>query len=142
MVGNLYGCLGIYATADIQCHERLSPDADRAHVESALSAALRATKVATLSSAVVRVHTIKDTGKTDRRVVVRTDAGECLSLGANSRRVLIGVFLENRHLSMDRLAADMVANPVVQRAVVGELSAAVGPVETLGLYAEGACECG
>ena len=140
MVGNLYGCLGIYATADIQCHERLSPTANRARVESALSEALRATRLAKLNSAVVRVHTIKDDGKTERRVVLRTDAGERLSLGANSRRVLIGVFLENRHLSMDELAPDMVANPVVQRAVVGELSTVVGPVESLGLYAEGACE--
>ena len=140
MLGNLYGCLGVYASSDIGCHERLAPDADRKRLESALSTALRATGLAPLSSAVVRIHTIKDVGKTERRVVVRTEDGELVSLGTSSRCVLIGVFLENRHLSMDDLDADIVANPVVQRAVLGELLGLVGPVVSQGLYAEGSRE--
>ena len=141
MVGKLYGCLGVYASSDIECHERLAPSGERKDLESALSGALRATGLTPLNSAVARVHTIKDVGKTERRVVVRTDEGDAVTLGTSSRCVLIGVFLENRHLSMDDLDADIVANPVVQRAVLGELLATVGPVVPRGLYAEGSREC-
>ena len=136
MVGNLYGCLGIYATTDVASHDRLAPGPERARLESRLSTALRGTGVSRLRKAVARIHTIKDVGKTDRRVTVRTDDGAVATLGGNSCRVLIGVFLENRHLSMDELSADVLANPVVQRTVVGELAASVGSVEAVRLYAE------
>ena len=50
--------------------------------------------------------------------------------------MLIGVFLENRHLSMDELSTDIVANPRVQGAVLDALSAVVEAVDVLRLYAE------
>ena len=136
MVGSLYGCVGIYATADLACHERLAARDQRAQVESSLRAALRGTGIHLLRNAVVRIHTIKDVGKTDRRVTLRTDDGVGVSLGHNSRRVLIGVFLENRHLSMDELPANIVEDPRLQDAVLRELSRVTQPVNALRLYAE------
>ena len=70
MVGNLYGCVGIYGTTDLTCHERLAPGEERRRLESTLSTALRATRLRALSKAMARIHTIKDVGKTDRRVNV------------------------------------------------------------------------
>ena len=113
------GVWAFFATADIGCHDRLASDTERERLESSLSMALRRTGLTALGRAVVRIHTIKDVGKTERRVRVRTDDGGLAKLGRSSHRVLIGVFLENRHLSMDALSADIVENPVVQRAVAG-----------------------
>ena len=136
VVGNLYGCVGIYATTDIACHDRLAPGPERERFELSLSTALRGTGVTPLSKAVARIHTIKDVGKTDRQVTVRTDDGAVVTLGKSSCRVLIGVFLENRNLSMEGLSADIVENPFVQRTVVRALSASVGSVMAVSLYAE------
>ena len=136
MVGSLYGCVGIYATTDLACHERLAAHDQRDQVESSLGTALRGTAIHSLSNAVVRIHTIKDVGKTDRRVTLRTDDGVGLSLGHSSRRVLIGVFLENRHLSMDELSADIVGDAGLQNAVLRELSRVTEPLIPLRLYAE------
>ena len=140
MVGNLYGCVGIYATGDTSCHDSLAPHSHRTDLERALSRALRESGVTTLSSAEARIHTIKDVGKTERRLTLRVDDGTQLSVGSNTNRVLIGVFLQNRHLSIDALPPDIVANPVVQRAVMKELSAFAGPVDSLRLYSEATCE--
>ena len=136
MIGNLYGCIGIYETSAIQCHDRLAPGMERSPLESALSAALRQTSVTSLRSAIVRIHTIKDVGKTARRITIRTDDDDSVTVGTSSRRVLIGVFLQNKHLSTDRLSDKLVANCDVQSAVLRVLTTFVQPVTSLPLYAE------
>ena len=140
MVGNLYGCLGIYETSDIQWHDRLAPGRDRVRLERELSVAVRSSGVRSLASAVIRIHTIKDVAKTDRRVTVRTDTGAIVSVGTNSRRTLIGVFLENRHLSIDGFPSRIARQCLVQHPLVRTLSAVVGSVVPLDLYAEAATE--
>ena len=137
MVGNLYGCLGIYATTDIECHTRLAQSKERYQLETALSDALRATRVAPLRTAVARLHTIRDVAKTQRRVAAKTRDGMHVSVGTDSRRVFIGIFLENKHLSIDALSPRLVAEPGVQHAVMRALSKAVGPTQPLDLYSEG-----
>ena len=137
MIGNLYGCLGIYVTTNIDCHDQLADGVVRGELEKRLSQALRNVKIAALTNAVVRLHTIRDVGKTERGVTVATDDGAAITIGAESRRVLIGVFVENRHLSMDKLPPQLVEAPPVQDAVRRTLSAALGPLKALKLYAEG-----
>lgn len=136
MVGDLYGCLGIYATPDKDAHDRLAPGKDRVSLESALSSELRATGLSPLRNAMARVHTIKDVNKTERRITLKTDAGAQMSVGENTSRVLIGVFLKNKHLSVESLSLEIANNRLVQRAVAGQLSALVGTVEPLPLYGE------
>ena len=136
MVGELYGCLGIYNAADISGHDRLAPGEERRGLEERISRGLRESGIARLGNAVVRIHTIYDVEKTERQISIKTEDGERVAVGTSTRRLLIGVFLENKHLSMGELPPKIVECRSVQRAVIKELEGVLGPVESLPLYHE------
>ena len=136
MVGNLYGCLGIYESADISGHDRLAPGEERRRLEEQLSLALRDTEVPRLGSAVARIHTIYDVNKTEREIWLKTEDGDRVAVGTSTRRLLVGVFLENKHLSMGELPGEIVGCQSVQWAVRRELEGVLGPVKSLPLYHE------
>ena len=136
MVGSLYGCFGIYATPEIDWHDRLVPGPLRSRLEESLSMAVRATGLKMLRHASIRIHTIKDAAKTSRRVTVQTDDGTFVTVGENSHRTLIGVFVENKNLSMDALPRSVTTHSAIQDALIRGISSTVGPVLPLSLYAE------
>ena len=123
MTGDLYGCAGIFESPTCHIAAMLSEPDAKARVERHLEAALRQTKVSPLRSASPVIHVIADINKTDRLIKLRTETGGYVTAGEASSRVLIGVFLRNKHLSMLSLSEDLqaLAANVTRNVLVAEL---------------------
>jgi len=140
MVGDLYGCAGLYSTAHIDAYDALSNPAQRRKWERIIQEALRGLRGGRLKSAMVTLHGIKDVNKTERRVVAETTGGRRVEIGTPSRRVLIGVFYRNRSLSMDAINESALAKVKAPEAIQRVLAELVGDPDLVNLepYGEAA----
>jgi HD superfamily phosphohydrolase len=138
MIGDLYGCIGIYSTARIESYDMLTDQSFRRSVEQKIEARLRKIKQSSLKSTIIAIHAIKDVNKTQRQITVTTDAGRQVSVGTPSHQVLIGVFFKNAHLSVTSISRSMLEEHRVSHAVQGELKQvfADSEIEELTLYGE------
>ncbi|RKX43294.1 MAG: hypothetical protein DRP27_08305, partial [Thermotogae bacterium] len=94
MVGNLYGCLGIFSSSNTDFCPRLLDRQTRIQLENALSTKLREYCGKRFRTAMLRLHGIEDVNKTQRQVRLRTDSREQVVVGEPSKRLLIGVFFK------------------------------------------------
>lgn len=99
MVGDLYGCLGVYAVTEEDLPLVGKPDEDVlvTYLEDWLGAHSR------FSSMKLAVHLIWDVAKTERRITLRTSNGQSHTVGRDVRRLLIGVFTKARGLGLATL---------------------------------------
>lgn len=131
MLGDLYGCVGIYSTSSVEVHDELSNKAAdhalkveqlanlyqeqpeliqlpmRRSLEKLLEDLLRGLGIGDLKTALIAIHTIKDVNKTQRQIRILTSKGKYIEIGDPTRRVLIGVFFKNAHLSMSKISPDL-----------------------------------
>jgi uncharacterized protein len=121
MIGDLYGCIGIYSTRVIESYEMLTDQSFRRSVEQEIETRLRKLKQTSLKSTVIAIHAIKDVNKTQRQVTLRTDKGKQLSIGAQSHQVLIGVFFKNAHFSVTSMPHPMLEEHEISKEVGGVL---------------------
>jgi uncharacterized protein len=138
MIGDLYGCIGIYSTACIDSYEMLTDQSFRHSVEREMGDQIRKLKHTSLKSTILAIHAIKDVNKTQRQVILKTDKGRQLSIGTPSSQVLIGVFFKNAHFSMTSMPHSMLEEYGVSHQV-GEVLKKVfkdSEVKELTLYGE------
>lgn len=102
-VGDLYGCVGIYATPDVSSAAVLEDKIEKRVIEGMLSNAVRVFGGSPFKNALVAIHFIKDVNKTERKIEIATKSGRTLLIGSNSHRALVGVFLKNVAHSMSLL---------------------------------------
>jgi len=107
MVGDLFGCCGIFTTTSVaNCRDMMVPWI-RPHIEHLLRMRLREwakkNRVLRLESVLVALHFIIDVNKTDRAVDLRI-GDEVLRIGARSNCAHIGVFFRNKGLGMPETA--------------------------------------
>jgi len=125
VIGDLYGCLGIYSTSRIRASRMLGSVPSRRDLENDIAKRIRRLGerhgLDSLEHALVAFHVIRDVNKTSRLVKVRTEEGRQLRIGKASRRVLIGVFFKNVHLSMTRIRRDPLDRWGVRKLVLRRL---------------------
>lgn len=101
--GELYEPLALLVSPSIEAYERLSSTEFKQFFESEI---LKSLKLAGSEGAKIIVHFILDKGKTQRAVKVKIrDTGEFLTVGTNSKNLLIGVFRSRGGVSERALAA-------------------------------------
>lgn len=123
MVGNLYGCIGIFSTNRFEVHDRIIDYKFRCDIEDSLSKFFRDTKISPYSNnPVFRLHSIKDVNKTRRELKLETLAGKTVNIGESSNRILIGVFLKNVNWSMTQLDEETVVRSGIKQLLISELS--------------------
>jgi hypothetical protein len=141
MLGDLFGCLGIFSTEDLAFGGKLSKSDARSSLERAIGERLGSAHGLPVRRPNIAVHVIADVNKTERAISFRTDRGRRLEIGKSSRRILIGVFFTNRGLSMKDVRHEELRQRGVQEAVrqlLGSLT--TGPVREHELYSEAALE--
>jgi hypothetical protein len=129
MVGDLYGCLAIVSTTQVEKCGTLSDPGARAAIENDISEVVRRIGPA-FRRARIGLHAIKDINKTRRQVHLLTDRGTELTIGEPTHRTLIGIFLKNAHLSANVLSEEVIRKSKA-RALVSERLAALLGCETL-----------
>lgn len=141
MVGDLFGCAGLYTTSCVTaCREAMSPPRRR-DVEESLGIRLKEwakdNRVKRLGSVMVALHFIVDVNKTDRVVDLRV-AGHPVRIGTRSDCAHIGVFFRNRGLGMTETAR-LVKRHGLASVIEGFLRDRLGleDISTRVLYSEG-----
>jgi hypothetical protein len=102
MKGDLYGCIGIFSTNNIEAYKELNNLDKRKEHEGILSDLIREFGPQ-FKSAMISLHSIIDVNKTERQIQLKTDKGNFIQVGKSSNQVLIGVFFKNINLNMYKL---------------------------------------
>ncbi len=140
MVGELYGCVGLYSTSRIEARALLSDPKSREDLEELLEERVRHARCRGFTRASLALHMIEDVNKTQRRVELTTTAGRKLEIGIPSRQLLLGVFVRNAGMSI----SDLDEGSVVASGIRSVLKAALveltrdSNLRELALYGEAA----
>jgi uncharacterized protein len=117
MLGDLYGCIGIYSTSNIAAYEMFTDPETRSSIEKSIEGRIRKLSHTSFKSAIITIHAIKDVNKTQRQVKALTSKGKTLVIGEPSREVLMGVFFKNAHLSMTLIRQELLEEWGVSKVV-------------------------
>jgi uncharacterized protein len=107
MLGDLYGCIGIYSTSNIKAYEMFTDPGTRSSIEKHIENRVRSIGHTSVKSAIIAIHAIKDVNKTQRQIKALTGSGKTLVIGTPSREVFMGVFFKNVHLSMTSIKQEL-----------------------------------
>jgi len=99
MVGDLYGCMGIFSTTRTDKYESISDISTRKKLELNLIEMIQSRFDPRFKDAMIAIHPILDVNKTERRVCIQTDDGTVVQIGKSSNQLLIGVFFKNVYLN-------------------------------------------
>jgi len=103
MKGDLYGCLGIFSTSNTEKNEIFEDFNRKNKIEKELTDIIRSKFNPRFKSAMLSIHTIMDKNKTERKVVIKTDHNERISIGNSSNQLLIGIFFKNVDFNMYKI---------------------------------------
>ncbi len=98
MRGDLFACVGIYVSPQINEYKMFSDYKKRRELELECDQYLK--KVLGEDEYLIAFHAIVDKNKTNRQLKIDFDAGECLTIGHNTHEILIGVFLRNANYGL------------------------------------------
>jgi hypothetical protein len=102
MLGDVYGCGGLFSTSSMAIKAVLRDRQHREEVEAELARTVSKLDPG-LRSASVAVHVVEDRAHSERRVVFETSEAGRMSVGRDSKRSLLGVFFRNPALSASRM---------------------------------------
>jgi hypothetical protein len=102
MIGDLYGCIGIFSSSKIENRSLFKDQYKRRAMENRASEIIRELK-GRFSKAIIVFHLIEDINKTERKINIRTSNGSMHEIGHSLNRLLIGAFFRNQQLSMHNL---------------------------------------
>lgn len=121
MTGNLYGCVAIFSTSEIAFYNDLVNPVMRKVIEKEIEAIIRQ-KYSHLRSALIALHPILDSNKTERKIKMRTTDHESVEIGYSSKRLLIGVFFKNKDLNINSLRGTLKGATSIQMDIRGYFS--------------------
>lgn len=104
MIGDLYGCIGIFSSRKIEERSKFRDVAKRRAMENYVTEIIRSLK-GRYSKAIVVFHVIEDMNKTERQINIRTNEGNIAEVGKALNRLLIGAFFRNQQLSMHAISS-------------------------------------
>ncbi len=93
MKGDLFTCVGIYVSSNINQYELFSDYKKRRRFEIECNQYVE--RVLGKREYSIAFHAIVDKNKTNRQLKINTETGECLTIGHNTDKMLIGAFLQN-----------------------------------------------
>lgn len=102
MKGDLYGCIGIFTTT-IDKYNIFRNIEEKRALEERLSGIIRDSFKPAMKSAMIAMHPILDSNKTQRAIDLKTDDGTIVHIGTPTNHLLIGVFFKNVDLSMHKI---------------------------------------
>lgn len=97
MRGDLYDCIGIFITSQIDKKHLLLDKNERRKIEDECNYLVEKNVGIRLK---IGIHAIVDQNKTNRKVEVSLETGECFSIGKNTNLILIGVFIKNAQFGL------------------------------------------
>ena len=108
MTGDLYGCLSIYSSTFVEKSKVFENKENRTSIEHKLSEGIRIyiskkTGFSRFKSIQIGIHSILDVNKTERAIKFLDEDGVEMSVGRNSRKFYIGVFIKNSDFSVQSL---------------------------------------
>lgn len=106
MVGDLYGCIGIYSTAKVEAYRLFTEISTRQALEIDLAQLIRQLKP-NFKNSVIAFHAIKDVNKTQRHIKLLTTNGRIVEIGTPTHQLLIGVFFKNVNFSMGNIKTNL-----------------------------------
>jgi len=139
MRGDLYGCIGIFSIQNTKLQATLLDRGERLALEEKLGSAIRSRFASRFKSAMIALHIIVDSNKTERQVRIRTDDGRTVSVGNRSEQLLIGVFFKNVGLNMHDLGSMSLSTvSSVRQEIMATLSDALddNEIKEVELYGE------
>ena len=98
MRGDLFACVGIYVSQEIDLYELFSDYKSRRVFEMECNQYLETTLGETEYA--VAFHAIVDKNKTNRQLEINFVSEECLTIGHNTHEILIGAFLRNANYGL------------------------------------------
>ena len=93
MRGDLYSCIGIFVTKDVDWYNRFLNREDRFRLEAECNSFVE--KEMNSKEFSVCFHAILDKNKTNRQLDINLLSGECLLIGQPTHDLIIGAFLKN-----------------------------------------------
>lgn len=138
MLGDLYGCIGIYTTKHTEAYNTLINPVQRHALEQTIEQRIRMIKHAPFKSAIISIHSIRDINKTERKITALTDRGRTIEIGVPSKQILIGVFFKNVHLSMALIKPKVLKELAISEIIRKGIGDAIGDpsIKELVLYNE------
>jgi uncharacterized protein len=106
MLGDLYGCVGVFSSSNVDAYALLNNPESRNKLEKDLGLRVRHLGMSALKSAAIALHVIKDVNKTQRQITVRTTSGRQITVGTPTHQLLVGVFFKNVHLGMTAITEE------------------------------------
>lgn len=103
MKGDLYGCIAIFATGKTDKYNLFRNIDTKRALEDKLSTKIRESFKPALRSALIGLHPILDSNKTQRAISIKTDDGSIAQVGKSTNQLLIGVFFKNVDLNAQKI---------------------------------------
>jgi len=97
MRGNLFACVGIYVTKQMNRIDLFSDYRMRRELEYECNGYLEKSLHKDYS---IAFHAIVDKNKTNRQLEISLETGECFTIGINTQNLLIGAFLRNANYGL------------------------------------------
>ena len=98
MRGDLYGCIGIYDSPEIEKYYLFSDKTYKDQLEIECNYYIE--KKLLNKNYLVCFHGIVDKNKTNRQLEVQLESGELFQIGMNTHKLIIGAFLKNKNFGM------------------------------------------
>lgn len=98
MCGDLYQCVGVYKTTQLECYEIFSDYNSRQEMERDCNAFLN--EHIKDKNYIITFHAIIDKNKTNRQINVKTLSNEEINIGKPTNDVLIGIFIKSPSYGM------------------------------------------
>lgn len=101
MRGDLFSCIGIYVSSQVDFYDLFSDYKKRRKIENECNQYLE--KEFGERKYAIAFHAILDKNKTNRQLEINFDTGECLTIGHNTHEILIGAFLRNANYGIAKI---------------------------------------
>lgn len=102
MKGELYGCIGIFSTDNLEINKLISNNEIKNILESKISLKIKDHLINKIHP-IISIHTIEDYNKTKRQIKIEDSSGKWHTIGHISKDLFIGVFLRNKKLDIYQL---------------------------------------
>ncbi len=107
MIGDLYGCLGIFSVNNIDSNKKFKIYKNRILLEKEIENYI-SRMYYSLKNPKIKIHIIQDINKTHRRIQIEDIYGKEIEIGKEVNRILVGIFLKNKIYNMDNIPSQWI----------------------------------
>jgi len=112
MTGDLFPCINILSTSNINAYEDYLNFESKTNIELEINNNIQSIKEKKYN---IVLHPIKDVNKTERILQLTGESGKTYTIGNSSNRLLIGIFIRNNSATMHKLNTDNPSFNVIKK---------------------------